>query len=137
MKKAHLWVLVAVTLIFTVFTAGFLMGRNHNADAIVVSVPSQMQTDPTPPAATETISVSPLPPAVAAVVRNTPAIVNINTATKEELSTLPGIGDVLAHRILNYRARNGGFVSPDELMNVDGIGEKRFNDLKDLITIGG
>lgn len=137
MKKAHLWLLVAVTLIFTVFTAGFLMGRNHNTDAIVVSVPSQMQTDPTPPAATETISASPLPPAVAAVVRNTPAIVNINTATKEELSTLPGIGDVLAQRILNYRARNGGFVSPDELMNVDGIGEKRFNDLKDLITIGG
>lgn len=137
MKKAHLWLLVAVTLIFTVFTAGFLMGRNHNTDAIVVSVPAQMQTDPTPPAATETIPASTLPPAVAAVVRNTPAVVNINTATKEELSTLPGIGDVLAQRILNYRARNGGFVSPDELMNVDGIGEKRFNDLKDLITIGG
>ena len=137
MKKAHLWLLVALTLVFTVFTAGFLLGRNHNSDAIIVSVPAQMQTDPTPPVTGETTTSSPLPPAVAAVVRNTPATININTATKDELTTLPGIGEVLAQRILNYRARNGGFVSVDELMNVDGIGEKRYNDLKDLITIGG
>ena len=137
MKKAHLWLLVAATLIFAVFTAGFFLGRNQRKDAVQVSVPLQMQTTPSQTEPEETVPASTLPPAVAAVVRNTPATVNINTATKDELTTLPGIGEVLAQRILNYRARNGSFLSVDELMNVDGIGEKRFEDLKDLITIGG
>ena len=137
MKKAHLWILVTATLVFTIFTAGFFLGRNQRKDALVVSVPAEMQTVPKETAAIDSESIAALPPAVAAVMRNTPATININTASKDELTTLPGIGDVLAQRIINYRTQNGGFLSVEELMNVDGIGEKRFEDLKDQITTGG
>jgi len=61
--------------------------------------------------------------------------VNINTATKAELETLPGIGDVIAGNIIKYREDNGGFKSIDEIKNVDRIGDKTFEKLKDLITI--
>ena len=61
--------------------------------------------------------------------------VNINTASLEDLMQLPGIGEVLAQRILDYRDTHGGFSSIEELMNVSGIGEKRFNAVRDSITV--
>ena len=61
--------------------------------------------------------------------------VNINTAMESELNTLPGIGEVLAKRILDYRSTNGFFKTTEDIRNVTGIGEKRFNDIKDLITV--
>lgn len=62
-------------------------------------------------------------------------LVNINTAGAEELDTLPGIGPAMAQRIIDYRQVNGSFKSIDELQNVRGIGPKKFDDLKDRITI--
>ena len=62
-------------------------------------------------------------------------IVNINTATQTELESLPGIGPSLALKIINYRKQNGKFSSIDEIKNVSGIGESRFEDLKSYITI--
>ncbi len=61
--------------------------------------------------------------------------VNINTASKEELERLPGIGPTLAQRILDYRQSKGGFRSVDELGKVSGIGPKKFEELKDLVEI--
>ena len=60
---------------------------------------------------------------------------NINTATAEQLASLPGIGPKTAERILEYRQKNGSFKKIEELMNVKGIGEKSFLRIKDLITV--
>ncbi|MFH8340591.1 helix-hairpin-helix domain-containing protein [Streptomyces sp. AM6-12] len=61
------------------------------------------------------------------------APVSLNTATEEQLDTLPGVGPVLARHILDYRTRHGGFRSVDELRQVNGIGDRRFTDLRDLV----
>jgi competence protein ComEA len=61
--------------------------------------------------------------------------VNLNTATTNDLQTLPGIGKSTAARILEYRQKNGGFRKIEDLMNVKGIGEKSFLKLKPLITL--
>lgn len=61
--------------------------------------------------------------------------VNINKAGVTELQTLPGIGEVKARQIIEYRDKNGFFTDPRELMDVSGIGEKTYSSLADLITI--
>ncbi|KKY02705.1 hypothetical protein VN21_01805 [Paraclostridium benzoelyticum] len=61
--------------------------------------------------------------------------ININSASKEDLDSLPGVGDVTAQKILDYREENKEFKSIDEIKNVKGIGENKFNDLKDYICI--
>jgi competence protein ComEA len=63
------------------------------------------------------------------------APVNINTATLEELQTLPGIGATRAQDILDYRQAHGSFQTIDDLKNVTGIGDATFERLKDLITV--
>lgn len=62
-------------------------------------------------------------------------LVNINTASLEELCTLDGIGEVIAGRIIEYREENGPFTSVDELINVKGIGEKKLEDIRDRICV--
>jgi competence protein ComEA len=61
--------------------------------------------------------------------------VNINTATAEELSTLPGIGPTKAQSIIDYRTTNGPFQSIEDINKVRGIGEATFEKLKDKITV--
>lgn len=61
------------------------------------------------------------------------APVSLNTATAEQLDTLPGVGPVLARHIIDHRTRNGGFRSVEELREVNGIGERRFADLRNLV----
>lgn len=61
--------------------------------------------------------------------------VNLNTADKDQLLTLPGIGDTRAEAILAYRAANGNFASIEEIMNVEGIKEKMYEKLKDYIEV--
>lgn len=63
-------------------------------------------------------------------------LVNINTATLEELDSLPGIGPTIAQRIIDYRTENGPFSTIDEIMDVSGVGPATFDEIKDLITVG-
>lgn len=61
------------------------------------------------------------------------APVSLSTATVEQLETLPGVGPVLAQHIVDYRTEHGGYRSVDELREVDGIGDRRFEDLQPLV----
>lgn len=129
MKKPHLSILVVTTAIFAAFTLGLFLGRNQNKNTVSVSVSPDMQTTPAEKA-TEVLPSLP---------ESEPVLfpININTAEKEEFMALPGIGEVLAERILAYREEHGSFTAVEGLMNVEGIGEKRIEEMLDLITIGG
>ncbi|MBP7707936.1 MAG: helix-hairpin-helix domain-containing protein [Candidatus Aminicenantes bacterium] len=64
------------------------------------------------------------------------AKVNINTAPASDLETLPRIGPKVAQRIVDFRTKNGNFKKVEEIMKVQGIGEKVYEQIKDLITVG-
>jgi competence protein ComEA len=64
------------------------------------------------------------------------AKVNLNTASVEQLTTLPGVGPKLAARIVEYRQKSGAFRSPQELLNVRGVGEKNFAKIEAWLTVG-
>jgi len=62
-------------------------------------------------------------------------VININTASVEQLKTLPGIGDAVAGKIIKYREENGAFKAKEDIMNVSGIKDKLFSKIKDQITV--
>jgi competence protein ComEA len=76
-----------------------------------------------------------LPGATAPPAANTGDLININTATLEELMKLPDIGKVTAQKIIDYRDQNGPFAMIEDVMNVSGIGPATFEKIKDLITV--
>ena len=121
--------LAVVTALFVGFTLGLFVGRNSGSGSVTLAVPAQMQTAPTTAAATAPAETVP---------EETVAFpVNINTADADTLTALPGIGQVLAERILAYRAQNGPFRAIEEITNVDGIGERKAEAIFELITVGG
>ena len=63
-------------------------------------------------------------------------LIDLNQASAAQLETLPGVGEVTAARIIEYRQENGGFKKIEELMNVRGIGERSFLRLRPLVTVG-
>ncbi|MEV0898358.1 ComEA family DNA-binding protein [Actinoplanes sp. NPDC049802] len=85
------------------------------------------------------VGVTPPPGAVPAAGPSAPggpgSLVNLNTATLADLDGLPGVGPVLAQRILDARDAQGGFRAVSDLRKVDGIGQARFEQLKDLVTV--
>ena len=124
MKIQRIPILVIITCVFAAFIAGFFAGRNVNRTPVQVS----------------TIAVSSPADEAAATEQTEPPldqIININTADLDALQTLPGIGPVLAQRIIDYRMENGPFRTAGDLMNVSGIGEKKMEAILDLITTGG
>jgi len=61
--------------------------------------------------------------------------VNLNTATQEQLQTLPGVGPAIAQRIIEHRNKNGKFNRIEDILNIKGVGEKIFQRIKDRLTV--
>lgn len=115
MKKAK-YALISVTMMICIFTCGLLVGRNLNRSNI--SVMQIVNTSITSNLANAESNK-----------------VNINTATIDELTLLPGIGNTIAQRIIDYRENIGPFRSKTDLYNVDGIGKEKLTLIYDYIII--
>ena len=155
---------IALTFAFVCFLGGYFTGRRSAVNIITVSPQdSGVQSPDAPPgggAGLENPPASPsnstsngdgsaIPPELPTDpggVEQTPDIVgaprdsdgriNINTASRNELMDLSGIGETLAGRIIDHRNQHGYFSRIEDLMNVSGIGERRFEAIKDRITVG-
>lgn len=128
MKNKVSVLLAVVTALFVGFTLGLFVGRNTGSGTVTLAVSPQMQTAPTTAA---TAAAETVPEETVSFP------VNINTADADTLTSLPGIGQVLAERIVAYRRQNGPFRAVEEIMKVEGIGEKKAEAILDLITVGG
>ena len=117
MKKARgiLWMLFALSLTLLL---GVFIGRNHTSHFVAIPTNSDFEDN-------STTGV------------NGDYRLDLNTATKVQLMELPGIGETTAARILDYREQNGRFSSTDELLNVEGIGEKKLLQIEPYIMVGG
>jgi len=76
---------------------------------------------------------TPAPPVLGGAVVG--GLINVNTATATELEELPGVGEVIAQAIIDYRTENGPFTSVDQLLDVSGIGDATLEDIRDLVTV--
>lgn len=118
MKKQK-WILIGITSLFLCLIAGVFLGRNLTGSYIPLdkAVGSQNQSGNETPQ------------------QNQDGKIDLNTATLQQLQLLPGVGEAIAQRIVDYREQNGGFKEIEELMNVSGIGEKKFEQLKPYVKV--
>lgn len=128
MKNKVSVLLAVVTALFVGFTLGLFVGRNSGSGTVTLAVSPQMQTAPTTAA---TAAAETVPEETVSFP------VNINTADADTLTALPGIGQVLAERIVAYRRQTGPFRAIEEITKVEGIGEKKAEAILELITVGG
>ena len=125
-------ILVILTCVFAAFLGGFHIGRRMNRSPVhIYQIAPAEETQPEEAEEAEE-------PAEEAAEETEPAVVfplNINTATIPELDQLPGIGPVLAQRIVDYREAHGGYKAVEELVKVNGIGDAKLMEILDLITV--
>ena len=129
MKKQGTVIIMVLVLFFVGLSLGFFIGRNLSNPPVLVSMIDSPATATEPIA--QAVSQSPEQSATSGV------LVDINTAGVQELTALPGIGNALAMRIIEYRQSNGKFQTVEDLINISGIGEKKLEQLLPYATAGG
>lgn len=135
MKKSGSWGFVVIVALFAGFLAGILVGRSIQADRVEIS-PLLQQAEATVSEKDASISAGSITQESPAQIGTVPVnMVNINTASLEELDKLPGIGPSIAQQIIDYRTEHGAFNNIYELINISGIGEKKLAAILDYITV--
>jgi len=124
MKKAKLAIII-VLLLFICTVIGVLIGRHSVQNNISISYEY------------DAINLTSAKNEIAVVPAIEDSKININIASASQLALLPGIGDVIAKRIVDYRTENGPFSTIEDLTLVAGIGDTRLESIRDLITTGG
>lgn len=105
------------------------------AIALILTFALGVSTDRRAETSFKIIRATPSPTVAAEIPDTHSRFININTATAAELTGLDGIGEVISQKIVEYRTAHGGFKSIEEIMNVKGIGEKKFAAIRDSITV--
>ena len=130
---------IAIALLAAAFTGGYLAGSGDSDGNIRIEGLETVQKDVDAPSGADGTEYGETPEGNEAPDADQQAEagakVNINTATVAELETLPGIGEVLARRIVEYRENFGDFRSTEEIMEVSGIGDGKYEAIKDMITV--
>ncbi len=151
MKKSAIIAMLIVTLSFAAFVGGFYVGKQSAPPPIYIQgVPTlSPATQPagsvgqpdTPSTNTATTPSGTSPAATESQPKPTETTplfpLDINTATKEQLDKLPGIGPVLAQAIIDYRNEFGPYLSVEDLLRVPGIGEKKLGSILEYIYVAG
>ena len=122
-------VLIVLTLALCCFFGGFLLGSGRPGTEVQVVTQKAETTEVATETTSSTVAIASVDPAQVVFP------ININTAEAGLLMELPGIGETYARRIVAYREENGPFEEIADIMEVSGIGEKRFENIKDYITV--
>jgi competence ComEA-like helix-hairpin-helix protein len=125
-----------LSLVFaTILGAVLLRVKRPTPAPIVIQSLTPLLTSTSAPAATLVLPAAAPDAANAGLLALPGHRININTASASELETLPGIGPVLAQRVVEYRQSNGPFRTPEDIKDVKGIGDGIFAEIKDSITV--
>jgi len=116
--KKGSWILLSICVCSLCLVLGLFIGRNMQGHYVML-----------PANATDTDLADDTAPVDFRI--------DINTATESQLLDLPGIGEITARRIIDYRTEHGNFTSVEDLLLVEGIGEKKLQEIETLVKVGG